>query len=69
MTQTQYLQWIRTNMLEQASQRYPNNPRLQMIWQIGFLESQLAHAMSNDNKVAGGFQACIERCEAGMQTV
>ena len=69
MTQTQYLQWIRTNMLEQASQRYPNNPRLQMIWQIGFLESQLAHAMHSDNKVAGGFQACIERCETRMQTV
>jgi hypothetical protein len=69
MTQTQYLQWIRTNMLEQASQRYPNNPRLQMIWQIGFLESQLAHAMSNDNKTASGFRACIERCEHSMQTV
>jgi len=69
MTQKQYLQWIRTNMLEQASQRYPNNPRLQMIWQIGFLEAQLAHAMHKDSYVAGGFRACIEQCEHSMQTV
>ena len=67
MTQSQYLQWIRTNMLEQASERYPNNPRLQMIWQIGFLEAQLAHAMQHDNYVANGFRACIARCEEMMQ--
>jgi hypothetical protein len=54
-------------MLEQASERYPNNPRLQMIWQIGFLEAQLAHAMQHDNYVANGFRACIARCEEMMQ--
>lgn len=69
MTQQQYAQWIRTRMLEQASQRYPNDPRLQMIWQIGFLESQLAHAMSSDNRVAGGFRACIEQCEQAVQAL
>ena len=69
MTQTQYVQWIRTNMLAQASQRYPYDPSLQMIWQIGFLEAQLANAMSNDNKTASGFRACIERCESRMQAL
>jgi len=69
MTQTQYVQWIRTNMLAQASQRYPTDPNLQMIWQIGFLEAQLANAMHKDSYVASGFRACIEGCEQRMQAL
>lgn len=63
MTTEQYRKWLQTQLLELAVKKYPNNPRLQMIYQIAFLEQQLAHAMHNDSRQADAFIDCIERAE------
>ncbi len=55
MTDRQRQQWIRAELLELASTRYPNNPKLQMLYQIGFLQAQLAQAMCSDTAVTERF--------------
>jgi hypothetical protein len=56
---TTYRQYIRSELMEQAVSRYPNNPRLQMLYQIGFLQAQLAQAMAADNRIYYVFRQCI----------
>ena len=63
MTTEQYRKWLQTQLLDVAVNKYPNNPRLQMIYQIAFLEQQLAHAMNKDSRTADAFIDCIERAE------
>ena len=63
MTTEQYRKWLQTQLLEVAVKKYPGNPRLQMVYQIAFLEQQLAHAMRSDSRTADLFISCIERAE------
>jgi hypothetical protein len=56
MLAQQYRQVISSRLLDLAEERYPNNPRLQMIYQIGFLQAQLADAMHRDSYVAEAFR-------------
>ena len=44
-----------------AAARYPHDIKLQMIYQLGFLEQQLASAMHKDSRVFDEFTACIKR--------
>ena len=58
-----YREYIRTELLERASARYPNNTRLQMLYTIGFLQAQLAEAMRADNYVYYRFKEALEHSE------
>lgn len=66
MTDT-YRQYIRRELIEQAVSRYPNNPRLQLLYQIGFLQAQLAWAMQQDNRIYYGFRQCINEANEQLK--
>ena len=59
MTREQYRSWIRMDLLELSARKFPNNPRLQMLYQIGFLQAQLAQNMSDDNRASYKFNQAI----------
>jgi hypothetical protein len=59
MTNQQYRSWIRSDLLELSAKKFPNNPRLQMLYQIGFLQAQLAQNMSDDNRASYKFNQAI----------
>jgi hypothetical protein len=59
MTNQQYRSWIRTDLLELSARKFPNNPRLQMLYQIGFLQAQLAQSMTDDNRASYRFHEAI----------
>ena len=59
MTYEQYRSWIRQDLLELSAQKFPNNPRLQMLYQIGFLQAQLALNMADDNRASHRFHQAI----------
>ena len=63
MTTRQYRELIRQQLLEQSAQRYPNEPKLQMLYTIGFLQAQLAEAMQRDNITYSRFTQCIEQAQ------
>ena len=56
----QYVAYIRETLRELSAERYPNNPRLQMLYQIGFMQSMLAEVMWNDSKWQELFRARIQ---------
>ena len=62
-----YKEYIRTELLERSSQLFPNNPRLQMLYQIGFLEAQLSEAMRDDNKNYYRFQRALDRVDRKLR--
>lgn len=64
---TTYRQYIRSELVEQAVRRYPNNPRLQMLYQIGFLQAQLARAMEQDNLAYYRFRQCIDQANEQLK--
>ena len=57
MTHAEYQQYIRKSLLELAAKKYPGDPHRQMIYQLGYLQAQLADAMYNDSQIAAKFQA------------
>ena len=59
MTREQYRSWIRMDLLELSARKFPNNPRLQMLYQIGFLQAQLAQSMADDNRASYKFNQAI----------
>ena len=61
MTTRQYREHIRQELLAQSSARYPNEPKLQMLYTIGFLQQQLAEAMQRDNITYYRFTQCVEQ--------
>lgn len=61
MTYEQYRSWIRQDLLELAAQKFPNNPRLQMLYQIGFLQTQLALNMNDDSRASQRFHAAYKQ--------
>ena len=63
MTTRQYRELIRQQLLEQSAQRYPNEPKLQMLYTIGFLQAQLAEAMQRDNITYSRFTQCVEQAQ------
>lgn len=54
-----YREYIRSELLARATERYPNNPRLQMLYTIGFLQAQLGEAMRADNWVYHRFKQSL----------
>jgi hypothetical protein len=60
MTTEQYRDWIRTQLLDMASSKYPNSPHKQMLYQIGFLQAQLAQAMTADTNTADRFKSAVD---------
>lgn len=62
-----YRDYIRTELLERAARRYPNNTRLQMLYQIGFLQAQLAEAIRADNLNYYRFKQALEQSEQWEQ--
>jgi len=61
MTYEQYRSWIRQDLLELSAQKFPNNPRLQMLYQIGFLQTQLALNMNDDSRASQRFRTAYKR--------
>ena len=59
MNTEQYRSWIRQDLLEVSAQKFPNNPRLQMLYQIGFLQAQLALNMNDDSRASHRFHRAI----------
>jgi hypothetical protein len=47
------------DLLELSARKFPNNPRLQMLYQIGFLQAQLAQSMADDNRASYKFNQAI----------
>jgi hypothetical protein len=63
MTHADWVRWVRNELVRIAADRYPNDPRKQMIYSIGFLESQLASAFRTDSRVLDDFRRSIERAD------
>lgn len=59
MTQEQYVKYIQSRLVTLASKKYSHDEHLQLIYQIGFLQAQLAQAMYNDSKVANDFKRAL----------
>ncbi len=58
-----YKDYVRQRPLERSVERFPNNPRLQMLYQIGFLQAQLAEAIRADNLNYYRFADALDRSE------
>lgn len=54
-----YLAYVQEQMQILAQDKHPDNKTLQLIYQVGFLQAQLAQAMSNDNKNYYRFKQCV----------
>ena len=63
MTTQQVRSWIRQDLLELAAEKFPNNPRLQMLYQIGFLQAQLAMTINNDSRAGQRFMAAYKQAQ------
>jgi hypothetical protein len=61
MTQEQAINRIRSNLLELAVRKYPNDPDKQMLYTIGFLQAQLASACLTDSRVYTSFVQTINK--------
>jgi hypothetical protein len=61
MTKQEYQIYIRKQLLELAVKKYPDDAQKQMIYQLGFLQAQLAEAMYNDNHIANTFKHTVKR--------
>lgn len=61
MTKQEYQQYIRRQLLDKAVSKYPNDTHKQMIYQLGFLQAQLAEAMYNDNHIANQFKHSVKQ--------
>lgn len=59
MITEQYIEYIRKQLLARAVAKYPNDPHRQMLYTIGFLQAQLANAMSNDSSIANKFKQAV----------
>jgi hypothetical protein len=44
-----------------AVRKYPNNPQLQMLYTIGFLQAQLAQACLTDSRVYSNFVQAVNQ--------
>jgi hypothetical protein len=60
MIKEQYLNYIRKELLELSATRYPGDTHRQMMYQIGFMQAQLAHHMHKDSLVAYQFKQSVE---------
>ena len=63
MTHADWVRWIRSQLVERASELYPNDARKQMIYTIGFLEAQLANNFRTDSRCYDDFKRSIERVD------
>ena len=61
MTHADWVRWVRDELVAVAAHKYPNDPTKQMIYSIGFLESQLAQAFRTDSKIYDNFKRSINR--------
>jgi hypothetical protein len=61
MTQDDWVKWIRAELVQVASHKFPNDPRKQMIYSIGFLEAQLAANFRTDSRCYDTFKQAINR--------
>lgn len=60
MTHADWVQWVRNELVAVAAHKFPNDPTRQMIYSIGFLESQLAAAFRTDSRVYDDFKRSIQ---------
>ncbi len=61
MTHADWVRWVRNELVAVAAAKYPNDPTKQMIYSIGFLESQLANAFRTDSRVYDDFKRSVQR--------
>jgi len=54
------IDYIQSEVLAVAKQKYPNNERLQWIYIHGFVSAQLALAVDHDTSVIYKFKAAIQ---------
>lgn len=54
------IDYIQSEVLALAKQKYPNNERLQWIYVHGFVCAQLTQAIDNDNRVMSKFKEAIQ---------
>jgi len=58
------IDYIQSEVLAVARQKYPNNERLQWIYVHGFVCAQLAMAVDNDTSVIYKFKAAIKEAKS-----
>jgi hypothetical protein len=58
------IDYIQSEVLAVARQKYPNNERLQWIYVHGFVCAQLAMAVDNDSSVIYKFKAAIKEAKS-----
>lgn len=63
MTTSEYQEYIRRQLVAIAASKYSHDDNLQLVYQIGFLQAQLADAMYNDSRVADRFKMSIEQAK------
>jgi len=67
MLQTQYIDYIRKQLLELAVKKYPQDTHRQMLYQIGFMQALLAEFMNKDNVYAHKFAERVEAVNDQME--
>ena len=61
MTKQQLQEYIQRRLLARAASKYPHDEHLQLVYQLGFLQAQLANAMYDDSKYVDKFKQSIEQ--------
>ena len=63
MTHMDWVRWVRQELVQVASAKYPNDATKQMIYSIGFLEAQLAAAFRTDSRVYDDFKQAVQQAD------
>jgi hypothetical protein len=58
------IDYIQSEVLALARQKYPNNERLQWIYVHGFVSAQLAQAIDRDSSVIYQFKAAVRQAKS-----
>lgn len=61
MTPDKYREYIQQHLLAQAASKYKHDEHLQLVYQIGFLQQQLAEAMCRDTHTYLAFRQQVNR--------
>jgi len=54
------IEYIQSEVVAVAKQKYPNNERLQWIYVYGFMCAQFSLAVEHDNRILSTFKAAVQ---------
>ena len=58
------IDYIQTEVVAVARQKYPNNERLQWIYVYGFMSAQFSLAVEHDNRILGLIKEAVQAAKS-----